>query len=49
MKSIIQTKKECFECMNYSNLEEHHIFFRFGKQEIIGTRWIKSMAMSQSS
>ena len=27
MKSIIQSKKECFECMSYSNLEEHHIFF----------------------
>jgi len=27
MKSIIQTKKECFECMSYSNLEVHHIFF----------------------
>ena len=27
MKSIIQTKKECFECRACSNLEEHHIFF----------------------
>lgn len=27
MKSIMQIKKECFECMTYSNLEEHHIFF----------------------
>lgn len=27
MKSIIQSKKECFECMSYSNLEEHHAFF----------------------
>lgn len=27
MKSIIQSKKECFECMSYSNLEIHHIFF----------------------
>lgn len=27
MKSIMQTKKECFECSSCLNLEEHHIFF----------------------
>ena len=27
MKSIIQTKKECFKCLSCYNLEEHHVFF----------------------
>lgn len=26
MKSIIQSKKECFFCKNISWLEEHHVF-----------------------
>lgn len=34
MKSIIQTKKECFECMSYSNLEEHHIFFGIANRKL---------------
>ena len=27
MKTIIQTKKECFFCRTMQNLEDHHIFF----------------------
>ena len=27
MKSIIQTKKECYVCKSKNNLHEHHIFF----------------------
>lgn len=27
MKSIIQTKKECYECESVNNLHDHHIFF----------------------
>lgn len=27
MKTIIQTKKECFFCRTTQNLEDHHIFF----------------------
>ena len=34
MKSIIQNKKECFECMSYSNLEEHHIFFGVANRKL---------------
>ena len=34
MKSIIQSKKECFECMTYTNLEIHHIFFGTANRQL---------------
>lgn len=34
MKSIMQNRKECFNCMTYSNLEEHHIFFGVANRKL---------------
>ena len=33
MKSIIQSKKECYICSKQINLHDHHIYFGTGKRK----------------
>lgn len=34
MKSIIQSKKECFICRRKNNLHDHHIYFGISRRKI---------------